>query len=211
MLFFGVFRWFRRLVYLVVLGVFLYVVVSGVQVILAASPSGSPTAVAPARAIVVLPGPIKSPTLSFNLQQRLDQALLLFIHHRAPTVVVAGGAPRPGEPTIASLEAQYLVRQALPMKDIFELSTSQDPATLSAVEAVYGDGRPARVILVANPFDLLRVSKTAVAEGLLPEVSPAPPPRQSFLHEFAVLWTEAAAVSFGRVVGFQHTGWASGA
>jgi hypothetical protein len=196
---------------IVVVGLFCFVVVSVVQVIMASEVSQDPSAVQPAAAIVVLGEPTPNGTVPADLRSRLEQALVLLQAKRAPRIIVTGSTTPGGKETEASVEASFLEKQGVSRSQIVQIGAVNDPVALSAIKAqrLPSAGTQATVILVSDPLDGLRLRATAAADGLVPEISPATPPARGFWTDVGAVWTQAVAVSEGRVRGFGSTGWAS--
>ncbi|HEV2360302.1 MAG TPA: YdcF family protein, partial [Acidimicrobiales bacterium] len=193
----------------VVFGLFVFLVVSVVQVLTASETSQDPSAVGKAAAIVVMGDPPAGSSVSADMQSRLEQALVLFQAGRAPVVVVTGGPLPGGHGTEALIEANYLEGQGLASAHIVQLAATNDSTALSGVATLYGHPSPQAIIIVSDPLDGLRLRATASTDGLKPEMSPATPPKRSFWTDVGSVWRQAVAVSEGRVFGFSNTGWAS--
>lgn len=197
---------------IIVVGLFCFVVVSVVQVIMASEVSQDPGAVQVATAIVVMGEPTPNATAPADLRSRLEQALVLLQAKRASRIIVTGGTTPGGKETEASVEAAFLEKQGISASQITQIAAVNDPASLSAIKAdeiPLGHQAPLTVILVSDPLDGLRLRATAAADGLIPEISPATPPARGFWTDVGAVWTQAVAVSEGRVRGFGSTGWAS--
>lgn len=210
--FFHPLRWTRRIVTFVVLAAVIYLIVSGVQVLLAATSSTSSIGpIAPARVIVVLPGGLVHGRPTPALTDELEQALSLFVAHRAKLVAVAEGvAPlgRSASPGAAAMH--FLEHSGLPPADATLLATSNDEATLAAVATRYGDHGLDQVIIVTDPLHVLLVQETAAALSLRAEISAAVPPKQGFVTELDRVWLQASGIAVGRIIGFSRVGWGSG-
>jgi uncharacterized SAM-binding protein YcdF (DUF218 family) len=196
---------------IIVVGLLCFVVVSVVQVIMASEVSQDPSAVQPAAAIVVLGEPTPNGAVPADLRSRLEQALVLLQAKRASRIIVTGATTPGGKETEATVEATFLVKQGVSPSQIVQIAAINDPGALSAIKALAlpSVGGHETVILVSDPLDGLRLRATAAADGLVPEISPATPPARGFWTDVGAVWTQAVAVSEGRVRGFGSTGWAS--
>jgi hypothetical protein len=202
------FRWFRRLIYLVVMVAFIYLVVTSIQVVTASRVLHAPSAVAPADAIVVIGSATPPSGISADLRARCEQGVALFDAHKAPVVIVTGGPAGAGDPTEASVAETYLHHHGV--AKVEEVPGATIPAQLGAAETLLS-GDPGRsVILVADPLQTKWLRGVAAAEKLTAEVSPGPAPKGTFWGDVGVIWNQSLAVAFGRIVGYGHTGWIGG-
>lgn len=129
---------------------------------------------APADAIVVLGAAQYSGRPSPVLQARLDHALALYRRGLAPRVILTGGTA-PGDRTSeAAVGRSYLRRAGVPATAmLMEAEGRTTRASLTAVAAVAGPLEIRRVILVSDPFHLLRARTIARRLGLEALTSPA--------------------------------------
>ncbi len=146
---FKIVKWALKLVVLVVVGVFVFVVVSVGQVLSASEVSQEPSAVGAAQAIVVMGEPTPGGVASADLASRLEQALSLYRAGKAPVIVVTGGVS-PGSAgaagsagpaasagsrlTEAAVEARFLEQQGLGAGHVVQVPGANDPAAFSMVE-----------------------------------------------------------------------------
>jgi len=202
------FRWFRRLVYLLVVLAFVYLVVTSIQVVTASRTSAAPSAVAPADAVVVI-GSATPPTgISADLKARCEQAAALFVRHKAPLVITTGGPAAAEDPSEASVAAAYLRHHGVAKVEVVPAPTV--PAQLAEVARLLSPRAEKSVILVADPLQTKWLRAVAVAENLTAQMSPGPAPKGSFWGALGVVWSQSVAVAIGRVFGYQHTGWIGG-
>jgi uncharacterized SAM-binding protein YcdF (DUF218 family) len=192
-------RWAWKAAALVVFGLFVYLVVSVVQVLGASEVPQVPSAVKPAAAIVVMSPSGGTSKLSADDTARLQQAITLFQAHRAPTLMVTGAD---GPTTTAGREVLYLEQQGVAAGHIKVVGGSDDAAALAAVARLVGHDAGGRVIVVSDPLASLRLRATAAEKGLRPEISPATPPAASFWTDVGQVWRQASMVAVGRVFGF---------
>jgi len=129
---------------------------------------------APADAIVVLGAAHYSGKPSPVLRARLDQALALYRRGLAPRVILTGGTA-PGDRTSeAAVGRTYLRRAGVPATAL--LMETEGRTTRSSLTAVATLAAPLaihRVILVSDPFHLLRARVIATRLGFEALTSPA--------------------------------------
>ena len=131
----------------------------------------------PADAIVVLGAAQYGGRPSPVLRSRLDHALALWKAHRAPRVVLTGGRRDGDLISEAAAGRRYLMRRGVPASAILmepdgrtSLASMRAAAALLTDDATAGD-RP-RVLLVSDPFHMLRLAVLARLYGLVPLASP---------------------------------------
>jgi hypothetical protein len=206
MFFLSPIKWAIRLPALIVLGAAGYVVVSGVQVITASRQQVDAATAGRVAAIVVLPAPLNGRALSPDLIGRLQEALQLSRAGVARQVIVAGTPAAPGDLSPALVAKRWLV--ARHVSPVTTLATDTPTATFSAVAALVGPSAP--VVAVTDAMDALFTRGAAAAAGLRAEVAPAVGSTGISVSDLGPLWRQATGVAVGRVVGYQHAGWAGG-
>ena len=129
---------------------------------------------APADAIIVLGAAQYSGRPSPVLQARLDQALALYRRGLAPRVILTGGTA-PGDRTSeAAVGRSYLRRAGVPATAmLMETEGTTTRTSLSAVAAFAESLAIRRVIVVSDPFHLLRARTIARRLGFDALTSPA--------------------------------------
>ena len=205
---FRVFRWFRRLVYLVVLAVFVYLVVTSAEVVIASRTSLTLPEVKPAAAIVVIGSATGAGALSADLRLRCEEAVSLSRLGRAHTVITTGPSARAGAPTEALAAARYLESHGV--KDVKMVALSEVPSQLSSVAALLPRSADGRVILVADPLQTKWLEEVAGAVHLHAQIVAIPAPKATFWRDVGTIWSQSLAVGLGRVVGYENTGWIGG-
>lgn len=133
----------------------------------------------PADAIVVLGAAQYGGRPSPVLRSRLDHALGLYKAGRAPRVVLTGGR-RPGDLiSEAAAGRRYLVRRGIPNDRILlestgrtSLASMQGAADVLRTQGDSLAARRPRVLLVSDPFHMLRLDVLARMQGLTPLSSP---------------------------------------
>ncbi len=137
--------------------------------------SHEPTA---ADAIIVLGAAQYDGRPSPVLRARLDHAITLFHAQRAPRLVLTGGHQDGEHTSEAEAGQRYAIRRGVPASAILvetEGRTSQESirsaAALIRQESSAGAPRP-RVLLVSDPFHMLRLDVLARLNGMSPSPSP---------------------------------------
>lgn len=175
------------------------------------------SAAGPADAIVVLGAAQYGGRPSPVLRSRLDHALALWKGRRAPRVVVTGGR-RPGDLiSEAAAGRRYLVRRGVPTTVILmepagrtTLASMSGASTLLRAlrDSLPGD-RP-RVLLVSDPFHMLRLDLLARLHGLEPLPSPtrtSPISASRAVLEYMVRESVAIPTDVALATITQVTGW----
>lgn len=205
-----------------------YVVVSGVQVIVA-SRQGIPTSgMTGSAAIVVLPASLEGSAPSPDLLGRLEEARSLYRAGVAPKLLVAAtpqaatgssatGSSATGSsatasattgPSPSAIARAWLVGQGVPAGSVVALHSATAAETLSASAALLGT--PAKVVVVTDAMDALFARGAAGADGLQAVVAPAVGSSSIAVSDLGPLWRQATGVAVGRVIGYSRVGWAGG-
>jgi uncharacterized SAM-binding protein YcdF (DUF218 family) len=127
----------------------------------------------PADAIVVLGAAQYNGKPSPVLRARLDQALVLYREGLAPTVVVTGGIGEGDRVSEATASRQYLVAQGIP--DSAVVVRPEGRSTQASIQSVSEWAREhgvRRVLLVSDPFHMLRLRLEAAHSSLEAFTSP---------------------------------------
>lgn len=129
---------------------------------------------AEADAIVVLGAAQWDGKPSPVLRARVDHAIHLWKRGLAPTLIMTGGQA-PGDTTSeAAVERRYAMANGVPAAAIrVEPESRSTRETLRNVAAMLSDSER-DVILVSDPFHMLRLSILARRFGLRPQTSPTP-------------------------------------
>jgi uncharacterized SAM-binding protein YcdF (DUF218 family) len=127
---------------------------------------------APSRAIVVLGAAQYAGHPSPVLRARIDHAIGLWQRGFSGTIVFTGGKA-PGDTTSeAAVARRYAIANGVPDSVILiETQSRSTSEALSNVASLLRDG-PRDVILVSDPFHMLRLSILARRFGLQPRASP---------------------------------------
>ena len=127
----------------------------------------------PVSAIVVLGAAQYVGRPSPVLRARLDHAIALFHRKLAPLMIVTGGTGTGDTTSEAAVSRRYALRRGVPDSAIVLENTGRTTReSLQGVAAIM-KGQPKRdVILVSDPFHMLRLSILARRLGLNPLTSP---------------------------------------
>ena len=159
----------------------------------------------PVDAIVVLGAAQYDGRPSPQLQARLDHALELWNLNLASYIVVTGGKQEGDRFTESATARKFFESSGVASDLIFEENSGTTTyASLFAVSKVATDLKIARVLIVSDPFHLLRAKLIASEVGLDASSSST---RTSVIQggeEFRRNLQEAAGVAIGRIVGFQR-------
>jgi uncharacterized SAM-binding protein YcdF (DUF218 family) len=126
-----------------------------------------------ADAIVVLGAAQYNGRPSPVLRARLDHSLVLFREGVAPVIIVTGGIGTGDKVSEATVSRRYLVANGVP--DSAVVVRPQGRSTLSSIRSVADwarERRVDRVVLVSDPFHMLRLQLEASRVGLKPTTSP---------------------------------------
>ena len=159
----------------------------------------------PVGAIVVLGAAQYDGRPSPQLQARLDHALELWNLNLASYIVVTGGKQEGDRFTEAAASRKFFESSGVAGDLIFEENSGTTTyASLFAVSQVARDLEIERVLIVSDPFHLLRAKLIANEVGLDASSSST---RTSVIQggdAFRRNLQEAAGVAVGRIVGFQR-------
>jgi uncharacterized SAM-binding protein YcdF (DUF218 family) len=126
----------------------------------------------PAQAIVVLGAAQYDGRPSPVLRARVDHAIQLWRRGLAPRLIVTGGSGTGDTTTEAAVERRYAIAHGIPGSAIMQEPESRSTSeSLRNVAAMMGENSR-EVILVSDPFHMLRLSILARRFGLRPRSSP---------------------------------------
>lgn len=137
-----------------------------------------------ADAIVVLGAAQYAGKPSPVLRARLDQAMTLWSAHRAPRMIFTGGRREGDQISEAAAGRRFAIRRGVPPQAILleasgrtTLASMHGAAVLlrARVDSASGTAKPnarPRVLLVSDPFHMLRLDVLARLHGLTPLPSP---------------------------------------
>lgn len=127
----------------------------------------------PADAIVVLGAAQYNGRPSPVLRARLDHALELWADRLAPTIVVTGGVSPGDQESEAAVSRAYLLQRQVPDSAIVLAPRGRSTAaSISEVAQHLAPRAQRRVLLVSDPFHMLRLRLEARRTGLVALTSP---------------------------------------
>ena len=127
----------------------------------------------PAAAIVVLGAAQYVGRPSPVLRARLDHAISLWRRGLAPRVILTGGTGAGDTTSEAAVGRRYAMRRGVPDSAIVLENRGRTTSESMRAVAGYMETRPSsKVILVSDPFHMLRLSILARRFGLTPYSSP---------------------------------------
>ena len=127
----------------------------------------------PAAAIVVLGAAQYAGHPSPVLKARLDHAVALWKRGLAPELIVTGGRGDGDTTSEAAVSRKYARAHGVPDSVIvLERRGRTTSESMHGVAALMGDGPDRSVILVSDPFHMLRLAIVARRLGLTPYCSP---------------------------------------
>jgi len=127
----------------------------------------------PAAAIVVLGAAQYGGRPSPVLRARLDHAIDLFRRRFAERIIFTGGVGDRDTTSEAAVAQRYAIEHGIPARDILIETIGRSTDESMQQVAMLMDALPSRdVILVSDPFHMLRLSILARRYGLTPITSP---------------------------------------
>ncbi|MFN2564295.1 MAG: YdcF family protein [Gemmatimonadaceae bacterium] len=107
------------------------------------------------------------------LRARLDHAVGLYRRGMAPRVVLTGGVGVGDTTSEAAVSRKYVIGEGIPDSAILLETTGRTTReSLRSVARMLQSGQDRRVILVSDPFHMLRLDILARRFGLVPYTSP---------------------------------------
>jgi uncharacterized SAM-binding protein YcdF (DUF218 family) len=129
----------------------------------------------PASAIVVLGAAQYVGHPSPVLRARLDHAIDLWRRKLAPLMIVTGGTGTGDTTSEAAVSQRYAIRRGVPASAILlETEGRTTSESMEGVAALMGSQSRRDVLLVSDPFHMLRLTILARRHGLDPFPSPTP-------------------------------------
>ena len=129
----------------------------------------------PVGAIVVLGAAQYVGRPSPVLRARLDHAIQLWRHGLAPIMIVTGGTGTGDTTSEAAVSQRYVVQRGVPKQRILlETEGRTTSESMAGVAALMGSQGRSDVLLVSDPFHMLRLTILARRHGLQPFASPTP-------------------------------------
>jgi uncharacterized SAM-binding protein YcdF (DUF218 family) len=129
----------------------------------------------PAGAIVVLGAAQYVGHPSPVLRARLDHAITLWRRQLAPAMIVTGGTGAGDTTSEAAVSQRYAIQRGVPKAAILlETQGRTTSESMEGVAALMGTRNRRDVLLVSDPFHMLRLTILARRHGLIPYASPTP-------------------------------------
>jgi uncharacterized SAM-binding protein YcdF (DUF218 family) len=129
----------------------------------------------PASAIVVLGAAQYVGRPSPVLRARLDHAIALWRRKLAPIMIVTGGTGTGDTTSEAAVSQRYAIQRGVPASAILlENEGRTTSESMEGVAALMGNQSRRDVLLVSDPFHMLRLTILARRHGLEPFASPTP-------------------------------------
>ena len=129
----------------------------------------------PVGAIVVLGAAQYVGRPSPVLRARLDHAIALWRRGLAPIMIVTGGTGRGDTTSEAAVSQRYVVQHGVPVQAVLlETEGRTTSESMAGVSALMGGQGRRDVLLVSDPFHMLRLTIIARRHGLQPFASPTP-------------------------------------
>src|SRR6476469_4211291 len=129
----------------------------------------------PASAIVVLGAAQYVGRPSPVLRARLDHAIDLWRRKLAPLMIVTGGTGTGDTTSEAAVSQRYAIQHGVPASSILlETEGRTTSQSMEGVAALMGPRGRNDVLLVSDPFHMLRLTILARRHGLIPFSSPTP-------------------------------------
>lgn len=192
-----------KLILVALVVVFVYLVVTGVQVWLTSRESDPE----PSQAIVVMGAAQYNGVPSPDLLARLEDAYALYRKKLAP-LVVATGAKEPGDAyTEAETEAKWLEHRGVPSADIVQVGGRTTWESLNLAASALKAKRVTKILIATDGFHEDRCMAIASELGLSPKPAPATNSPIKGWSRFPYFLKETVAVGIGRVIGYSHLEW----
>ena len=129
----------------------------------------------PVSAIVVLGAAQYVGRPSPVLRARLDHAIALWRRRLAPVMIVTGGIGTGDTTSEAAVSQRYAISRGVPSSAILlETEGRTTSESMEGVAALMGSRSRKDVLLVSDPFHMLRLTILARRHGLVPYASPTP-------------------------------------
>jgi uncharacterized SAM-binding protein YcdF (DUF218 family) len=129
----------------------------------------------PVGAIVVLGAAQYVGRPSPVLRARLDHAIDLWRRDLAPIMIVTGGTGTGDTTSEAAVSQRYAIRNGVPASAILMENEGRTTSeSMEGVAAILGSRSRRDVLLVSDPFHMLRLTILARRHGLEPYASPTP-------------------------------------
>ena len=129
----------------------------------------------PVSAIVVLGAAQYVGRPSPVLRARLDHAIDLWRRKLAPAIIVTGGTGEGDTTSEAAVSQRYAIKRGVPASAILMESKGRTTSeSMDGVATLMAQRHRRDVLLVSDPFHMLRLTILARRHGLVPYASPTP-------------------------------------
>ena len=109
------------------------------------------------------------------LRARLDHAIALWRRGLAPIMIVTGGTGTGDTTSEAAVSQRYVVKHGVPAEAVLlETQGRTTSESMAGVSALMNSQNRRDVLLVSDPFHMLRLTILARRHGLEPYASPTP-------------------------------------
>lgn len=197
-------RWALRIVMTVVLGIVAYLIVSGVQVYLAARATPTAPPVGTASDAIVVYAAATSSGLDRDLTARLTEARTLYVTRLSRRVIVAG----PSQGVGLRDSVSWLTSHGLASADVQSEAARSLGAALKTLAPTLGAN--ARVTIVTDSVDALVDRADASSAGFSPDVVALPSDIGVSDTDPGAVFRQASALAAGRVIGIARIPWSRG-
>jgi len=189
-----------RVMVILVVAIMVYLAVTAVQVWM----TGRRYEPRRAGAIVVMGAAQYDGVPSPDLAARLDEAVVLWREHLAPTVMVTGSKEPGDRYTEAQASARYLVSAGIPHSDIEQAGGRDSWENLADAAPSLLARHQDPVLMVTDEFHEDRSLAIASSVGLTAYPTPTQTSPISGLSSIPYYAKETVGVALGRIIGFEH-------
>ena len=189
-----------RVIIILIVAIVVYLAVTAVQVWM----TGRRYEPRRAGAIVVMGAAQYDGVPSPDLAARLDEAVVLWREHLAPTVMVTGSKEPGDRYTEAEASARYLVAAGIPDSDIEQAGGRDSWENLADAAPSLLSRHQDPVLMVTDKFHEDRSLAIASSVGLTAYPTPTQTSPIGGLSSIPYYAKETVGVALGRIIGFEH-------
>ena len=221
MFLFAPIRWAFKITGLLITAAAIYLLVTGVQVVLAENSIGMSSATNQrVNAIIVLVPEQSSAVATPDLVARLQETQLLIQRQVSNHVILVStqrsGLTTPlqssGSPSsndALNSARRWLIAHGISRADV--VGTYRGATYSALLSAARSLPALSHVVIVTDAIDRLWVAHMTKAVGLSVEsIDAAVGSQRLFTRDFRTLWVQDSGVAVGRIIGFSHTTWLTG-
>jgi hypothetical protein len=184
-----------------------YLVLSGIQVVLASRGSTNVVDYKPASAIVLLGAPSPGGVAGTHFLGRLQTTAKLFSGRLAPRVVITGSGGTAASQEVIKAGREWLIANGVSAGAISSIDSANAIDGLKGATASLGANT--RVLVVTDAINLLWTKGAATSAGLIPTVVPAEGSKVPLYSQIVPFAIQTSGVAAGRLVGDLRTTWAA--